>query len=499
MIRLSTFFFFLFFAHFLYAQTFTLIIQNGYGSGQYAAGDTVHIWAKEWQQQQQVFDRWTGNGISFAEDSQEWHTKLVMPPQNVNLTANFKNMPSNSDLKEVQIRGRDRLKRVFYWFPSPNIRPKGAVWCFHGSGGSANGWVNSLENRQFVNACIADTFAIIITECEERTLNEDTNNDGKIRWNTFPPDSVNNVDYANIRILRDSMLQRGLLQPETPLFAVGMSNGGAFSVTLAAYYRWKATVSYCAPGGKVTANLTQTPTRFNMALNDNNENVGPTGNQEALENSQTIQNRQICSRFSMHGPSPVYPERFRRNATITAARSLSIFNDLKNNGCLSPKNFLLFSGAAIANQIQTEPTKWPGISSLNGVQRAFVFEQIDVIWSDHQFYSDYTARTIRFFKAQCADGSVSSHEAARINAFSIQPNPSIGSAQLIHTSDAGAEGGQLYLYNTMGQILWQTTLLKDDFMQSIPLPNLTSGLYFVHFTTKKGDKSQTFRWIVQGE
>ena len=47
-------------------------------------------------------------------------------------------------------------------------------------------------------------FGIIITESEESTTGIDANADGKIRWLVTPADSVNNIDYANIKIITDT-------------------------------------------------------------------------------------------------------------------------------------------------------------------------------------------------------------------------------------------------------------------------------------------------------
>ena len=159
-------------------QTYQLIVQDGYGSGQYAAGDTVHIWAGEFPNSE-VFRGWTGQ-FQYLIDRGEWHTQVVMPAQNVTVQANTKVMPPNSDLYLEEIMGRDTLKRVFSYFPA---QPKGVVWFFHGTGGGAYAWVNSYDNRELVNQCIADAVAVVITEWEETTKNQDINNDGNFkRW-----------------------------------------------------------------------------------------------------------------------------------------------------------------------------------------------------------------------------------------------------------------------------------------------------------------------------
>ena len=193
------------------AQTFNLTVNNGYGSGNYRAGDTVHVWSKEIPANS-VFDKWTGNTGNLA-DLGEWHTTLVMPAGNTTLTANFRSVAPYT-IKLEQIRGVNNLKDVYYYFPA---QYKGVIYFSHGSGGDADNWIDVIENRQMVKDAIADTFAAVITEAEEITLNTDLDGDGKMRWSTFPLDSVANIDMANIKAITDTLIKRGVMKRDATL------------------------------------------------------------------------------------------------------------------------------------------------------------------------------------------------------------------------------------------------------------------------------------------
>ncbi len=112
-----------------FGQTFNLTVTNGYGSGTYAVGDTVHIWSKAYDNTK-TFSTWSGNS-QFLANPKEWHTTLVMPNQNVNVSAEIVNMPTYTIAYE-QIMGQNNLKNVYYFFP-PN--QKGVLYLFHGPGG----------------------------------------------------------------------------------------------------------------------------------------------------------------------------------------------------------------------------------------------------------------------------------------------------------------------------------------------------------------------------
>ena len=251
-----------------YAQLFTLSVNNGYGSGSYAAGDTVHIWSKEFPANS-VYDTWSGD-ISSVVMPDEWHTILVMPAADISVTANFRSVPAYS-INLDTIQGKVIQKPVYYYFPQDYI---GVIYCFHGTGGRASNWINSLEYKQMINQAIADSFAVIITEADEATTGVDANSDGKLRWNTYPVDSVSNVDFANIKIITDTFIKKGLMSYTTKRYSIGMSNGGAYSASCSYLFNFAAGISYCASGLVNVFAASTVPFQFCMAKYDNNENVG---------------------------------------------------------------------------------------------------------------------------------------------------------------------------------------------------------------------------------
>jgi hypothetical protein len=371
-------------------------INNGYGAGKYKVGDTVHIFSVAYADNQ-LFDTWSSTDISLLNAPQEWHTWFIMPAKNVSFTGSIKNITPVT-LTFEQIMGRDRLKPVYYFFPTGH---KGFVLLLHGSGGSAQQFVSSYEYQQLIKDLVNDNFGVIITEAEEATTGIDVNGDGKLRWGTTPYDSVTNVDYANIKIITDVFYTRGVTNRSKLRYSVGMSNGGNFSSYLSSLFSYKAGVSYCAPSGAPIAAISVTPLQFCMARFDNNENVGPTGNANSLTNSQTLSNRGICSKYYMQEHSPLYPERFARKGDITLSKSISVFNELKSKGYLNSKNYFIGFSDALATAYQANPTSFPELNSLNILQKLTVIEQVDLAVADHQMYSDYNRATLKFLNTQC--------------------------------------------------------------------------------------------------
>ena len=293
----------------------TVTVFNGYGAGKYKVGDTVHIFSVAYASNQ-LFDTWGSADVSLLNAKSEWHTWFIMPAKNVSFSGSLKTITPVT-LTYEQIRGRDRLKPVYYFFPAGH---KGFVYLLHGTGGTALNLVNSYEFIQLYKELVNDGFGIIVTEAEEATTGVDANGDGKLRWLVSPADSVSNIDYANIKILTDTFYNRGTTNRSKLRYSVGMSNGGNYSAYLSAYYKYKAGVSYCAQAGAVSL-TTVTPLQFCMARYDNNENVGAAGNAAALSNSQTITGRGVCSKYFIKEHAPLYAERFALRQIADAVRT----------------------------------------------------------------------------------------------------------------------------------------------------------------------------------
>jgi hypothetical protein len=377
-------------------DSFTVTVNNGYGAGKYKTGDTVHLFSVAWTSSQ-LFDTWSSSDATLLNGKNEWHTWFVMPAKNFSFTGSLKNITPVT-LSFEQIRGRDRLKPVYYFFPAGH---KGFVLLLHGSGGTAQHFVNSYEYQQLIKDLVTDQFGVIVTEAEESTTGIDANGDGKIRWNNIPFDSTTNVDFANIRILTDTFYNRGLTNRGKFRYSAGMSNGGNFSASLSLLYTYKAGISYCAPAGNPIAVTSTIPFQFCMARFDNHENVGPAGNANALSNSQTLTSRGICSKYYMQEHSPLYPERFARKGDITITKSTALFNELKSKGFLNSKNYFIGFSDALTTAYQANPAAFPELNSLNVLQKLTVIEQIDLAVADHQMYSDYNRATLKFLNTQC--------------------------------------------------------------------------------------------------
>ena len=376
-------------------DSFFVSVNNGYGGGKFKQGDTVHIFSNSWTTNQ-VFATWTGDA-NLLNAPDEWHTWFIMPNRNVNFSGSLINIP-NFTLQNESIMGRDRMKNVYSYFPATH---KGIVYLLHGTSGTAANIAGDYEWQQLIKDLVNNNFGVIITEAEEATTRIDANGDGKLRWYLLPVDTVNNVDFANIRIITDTFYNRGTANRSKPRYSIGMSNGGFFSGALSYIYNFKAGVQYCAQGGSNLSTFTNIPTQFCMARFDDNDEVGPEGNSAALNFSNQMNSRGVCSKYFITQRSPLYPERLARSGEINITQGSNIVNELKSKNYIDSRNYFIGNSDSLVSDLQSNPTQFPVIRNLSLNQKLFMLSQINVALASHHIYSDYNRATIHFLNVQC--------------------------------------------------------------------------------------------------
>jgi CubicO group peptidase (beta-lactamase class C family) len=451
-------------------STYVVTVENGYGSGSFSPGDTVHVFARA-MSADEVFGEWLNTANLVVEGRTEWHATFVMPTADVKVTATYRSIPPFT-LRYETIQGVERAKNVYSYFPPAT---RGVVLLYHGTGGSARGWLpTSADNYMLVKDLIADSFAVIVTESEETTLNEDLNGDGKIRWYVSAPVMDSSIDYRNLRAIIDTMIGRGVMSAATPLFGIGMSNGGAFSIPAGVVLGMRAAVSYCAQGRQTQMLTITMPVMWCMAQNDDNEQVGPTGNANALENSGTLERRGIDTRYLLHGPYPIVPEHFVRfGASVLASQKM--VTELDTNGCLDERRMLRFTSDSISAIIQADPTRFPFLVTQSQLSILQLRDALSVAYAGHHFFADLDRATIDFLKRHIGPSSdVRDTETMHVQ---IVPQPASDHVSIL--SDAPVSS--VSISDITGRVL-----ISIDHPQSaerLATSHLSAGTYFVRATT----------------
>lgn len=375
--------------------TFRVTVQGGFGAGVYRPGDPVHVWA-DLAPKSEVLDAWTGDA-ALLERPGEWHTRFTMPARDVALAASKRTV--DGTLAKSTFTGPSGLARTVY--SRIPATPRGLVLFMHGTGGSASGILRT-EPAAIASAALDHGYGVLATEAAE-VVAGDLNGDGKVRWSTTP--STSNQDFGDLDALLAHLVSTGASSATTPVYLLGMSNGGAMSIVLGAlesdatlaaafpHLRFAAVISHCADGTPLAVSRTRTPTAWRMCARDDNPEVSNT---QAQSNHATLVSRGIDTDYLEHPPSPLYDARFLRAgadlATSTAlAAELRGFTDA--SGLFTTPSVTILSGVAAS------PATYPVLSGLAPALQGAVRDQLRVMEAEHELYSDFTAADLAWFDA----------------------------------------------------------------------------------------------------
>jgi hypothetical protein len=379
-------------------ERFRLEVVNGYGSGAYPAGATVHVWSAA-STTGEVALPWGGDAPLLSEPT-EWHSRFVMPARAVRLVSDTRAQPLTLTVERFN-GSTSRPKTVRYHFPA---RMRGVVLFSHGTGGS-NTFIEGAEPFALALALVSAGYGVVGTEAEEAVAG-DLNGDGKERWFANAAAlRADNIDLQNLQALFANFESRGLIPAGTPKFALGMSAGGAFSHFLGTVgassaamdfpqLRFRAVVGYCSDATAArSASLSTTPSAWFMCGAEDNPEVS---NAEARENSRMLGARGIPTDYVEHPPSPLYDERFSRIQGISIETSRAMAAELRAAGFVDADGWLNRDGDAIAQFIMQNPRQFPTILRQTDALRA-ILSQVKAMRAEHAMYADYTQRTVAWF------------------------------------------------------------------------------------------------------
>ncbi len=318
---------------------------------------------------------------------------------------------------------------VYYHIPA---NPIGIIYFFHGSGGSARLWFvkTRVEQPLLMREAVSRGFGVVSMESNNRN--------GKVWDNNAELDSTalqvqDNVDTEHVwRVHADSMLAKNRYSADLPLFAVGFSNGGAFTNMLAlrasTFYLthqdsmpdishiipFRAVAIYGAVGRFTKSMAYDLPTIFNLGINDNkapaypnmtNHPDWPYPPESSVEASHNLlMARGVASEFNVKPEETLQPYRFARIPGIDTTGSRMIYDALKaargQNGqrLISEQDSLLFNPKR--NSVRSVlPQQFKDFTPQ-------IDEQLVAVYAEHLPLSDFKNNTLDFFEEHLTVTSV---------------------------------------------------------------------------------------------
>lgn len=266
--------------------------------------------------------------------------------------------------------------------------PKGLVYLFHGTGGSAD-FATKVDTVDVLNRFVADGYGYVSTSSTERT--------GDKRWLQSDPSLTTNPDLARLTRLQQHLVDTTDVTTSTPLVGIGMSNGARF-VTLWGQ-TWKdagyPVKAIWASAGRIAAPVATltVPTIFSTTAND--FTVPP--NQIVTDYARTT-NAGTPTRFFNSMETPLTAPRFMRIPGIDLDEANEIVAALQKTGVWNAQGQRVVSDVQQA-VTQAMTAQLPASVTSAGLGND-VANEVARVLAVHQFTSEFGADALTFVNAQ---------------------------------------------------------------------------------------------------
>ncbi len=264
---------------------------------------------------------------------------------------------------------------VVQWIPDD---PVGLLFYFHGAGGNAQ-QVLQTEPVRAVNVFVTSGFALAATQSDQR--GDDGQWSGDEGWGESP-------DFVRLDAIRAGLIASGGVTADTPVFAMGFSNGGGFSAVFGDAAReegWPvAAVSVHNAGGYGADD--DLPLSFVVA-----ENETATTVEAAQAQYDERAAGGLPALFNLTEEQPVDATRFTRIPGFTEELSANAYTELQTFGLIDA------DGARIPaiEDVESELLRFENNARIFKAWE--VVAQLRVLWATHRYDSAFAAEECSFF------------------------------------------------------------------------------------------------------
>ena len=265
-------------------------------------------------------------------------------------------------------------------------QPRGLVYLFHGSNGSAS-FAERVETTDVLNRLIYQGYGFVSTSSTERT--------GDRRWDVSSASTTANPDLARLARLHNHLVATTPVAAATPLVGIGMSNGSRFVTLWGQTWRnggYPVKAIWASMGriaGPVSASGALTvPTVFSAAVNDFTTPPRPIVIDYARTHEAGTPTELYVSQERNLGQSP-----YLRIPGIDPAEAGQIVSALKATGVWNAAGERVVAdiqqAAAQAVTAQFPPSVAGQLSEIS--------DQTALQLAVHQFTAEYVAKVQAFF------------------------------------------------------------------------------------------------------
>jgi hypothetical protein len=257
--------------------------------------------------------------------------------------------------------------------------PKGLMLVFHGGGGDMYEAVSRIEASIFLNDAAKKGFAVASLNSEAHI----TAPEGpKFKWNTDK--TACNPDVVNVSAMVERLMDPedlAVVPPGTPLFALGVSNGGSMVSRTAQHVNFSAVAIYIS-NAQQFHDVGATIPPVAIVAGEHDGTVGTEGpcNLYALAGDAT---------FKLNWSDAVTPGLFTRIPGIDCAMSQTLFTAFKENDLLDENSRLKNNPSDLQSWLPFLPAE---AESVKVQVRDLLMER----FGEHSFTSEFNEEILTF-------------------------------------------------------------------------------------------------------
>ena len=275
--------------------------------------------------------------------------------------------------------------------------PRAIIYLFHGTGGSAS-YATNIATRLVLERFAAAGYGYAATSSGQR--------EGPARWIIEEADPRKNPDLTYMLGLHEHLVRSGAIGARTPVFSMGMSNGGGMAnlfglVSREAGLPIAGVADYLGPFpasmlGASRTGGTAPPSTFVVVA----ENDSLVSSQNVLAIAANLSETGVRIETHLATEAATKPGDFTRIPGVDLSRSQAIFDELVANGVIdrSGKRLMFTDQTTIPRDAED---KLSGRISERTIQRQ-VFRILMETWAAHMMRSDYADQQFAFFEAELA-------------------------------------------------------------------------------------------------
>ncbi|MBS0334543.1 MAG: hypothetical protein JSS35_17375 [Proteobacteria bacterium] len=271
--------------------------------------------------------------------------------------------------------------------------PKGIVYLFHGTGGS-EAFATRLHSVRVLSALVAAGYGYAASA----SLDRDTK-----RWDISSLDPKANPDVAYMLALHRALIEKGEITARTPVFTMGMSNGGAFANLYGTAAKQQglpvaAVADYMGPFVAPMRDLLKDAHALPPTLVIVSEHDGLVNADRVRETVAQLEKAGGKIELHLNLEHRVCPATFALVPGLSAQqRETLVSKDLPAAGLID------------ANGVRTAFTDKPVIDrdamaelyrrTPGGARSRLIADELIIAWAGHQMRSEYADRQVAFFDA----------------------------------------------------------------------------------------------------